>query len=132
GNYRSRERWAWSNRGVWFCRGVAGRFVGVLGICCANGDGVCERCFCVGGGFAACERSPFGVVSFSLEILFLNEGGIVMYPIKPSKKGSPPSLWIRGKPWDEVLRIPGVRSTSPLGVHLTEGEPSFLVISQKY
>jgi hypothetical protein len=37
-------------------------------------------------------------------------------------------LWICGKPWDEVLRIPGVRSTSPLGVHRIEGELKYLII----
>jgi hypothetical protein len=77
----------------------------VLGICRVRGDGVCEWSFCVGGDLAACERSLFGVISFSLEILILNEGGIVIYPIKRSKKqrdfkffcffqekSSPPSL----------------------------------------
>ena len=30
-------------------------------------------------------------------------------PYHRPKLGSPPFLWICGKPWDEVLRIPGVR-----------------------
>src|SRR5438045_2685829 len=30
------------------------------------------------------------------------------------------------KPWDEALRIPGVRSTSPLGVHMNGGVPLLL------
>jgi periplasmic glucans biosynthesis protein len=30
--------------------------------------------------------------------------------------GSPPLVWIGGKPWDEVFRIPGIRSTSSQGL----------------